>query len=258
MSANATTALTYNGYIVALSGLGVYQYTLTSGVNVPNDAVLAALIPQALNYAELRIQRDLDLLPSLTSSSAYVMTTGSNTVALLPSDFVTVLTVSYLTGTASTPVLPTSKEFIQAVYNDSSFTGPPAYFAMYGGDQSTGGLTSNILLFGPYPDQSYPLLITGTQRLTTLASYATTANASTSTTFISTYYPDMLLQASMVFISQYQRNFAGTGNSPEMPGSFENQYQALLKQALEEENRKKLRGPAWTANSPAPVATPGR
>ena len=258
MSTINTNPLTYNGYIVALCGLGIYQYASTSGLNVPADPVLQSLIPQVLNYAELRIQRDLDLLPSQITLTSYSMTTGSNIVSLVPSDFVSVLTVSYNSGTATVPVLPVAKEYIQSVFNDTSYTGPPQYFAVYGGDASTGGMTANNLLFGPYPDQGYTLSISGTQRLPSLNTFAVAGVADTSSTFISAYYPDLLLQASMIFVSQYQRNFSATSNSPEMPGAYEAQYQALLKQALEEENRKKLRGPAWTAQSPAPIATPGR
>jgi hypothetical protein len=62
----------------------------------------------------------------------------------------------------------------------------------------------------------------------------------------------------MIYISQYQRNFAPTSNDPEMPGSYEAQYQALLKGAGVEVSRKKFQAAAWSSYSPAPVATPTR
>jgi hypothetical protein len=44
------------------------------------------------------------------------------------------------------------------------------------------------------------------------------------------------------------------GNDPSMPGTYETQYQNLLKGALIEEARKKFNSAGWSALSPAPVA----
>ena len=57
-------ALTYNGYITQIATLAVVNTTTTAGIVVGVDAPFNAIIPQMLNYAELRIQRDLDLLPT--------------------------------------------------------------------------------------------------------------------------------------------------------------------------------------------------
>jgi hypothetical protein len=43
-----------------------------------------------------------------------------------------------------------------------------------------------------------------------------------------------------------------------MSQSYESQYQALLKGALIEENRKKFEAAAWSSQSPSPVASPTR
>jgi hypothetical protein len=40
--------------------------------------------------------------------------------------------------------------------------------------------------------------------------------------------------------------------------TYESQYQALLRSALMEENRKKFEAAAWSSQSPSPVATPTR
>ena len=73
-------------------------------------------------------------------------------------------------------------------------------------------------------------------------------------------YPDLLIMASMIYVSLYQRNFsaAAGANDPMMAGSYEAQYQTLLKGAVELENRKKFRGSAWSSQSQSPVATPNR
>ena len=270
------TALSYNSYVSQIGTMAVVNTaTITNAssnsIVVGTDTVptsptspFNAVIPQMLNYAELRIQRDLDLLPSLVSLTispstgvAYSIPAGSNTVSIPTSDFVTVQTVGVINGTATLPLLPATKEYLQNVYNDSSYTAIPAYFAMIGGDAATGGLTSNNVLLGPYANLTYNLSITGTVRLPSLYPSIGVDGypvVGTGTTFISTYLPDLLIMASMIYLSAYQRNFGGIGNDPAMPGAYENQYQTLLKGSSVEEARKKFNSAGWSSMSPAPVA----
>jgi len=62
----------------------------------------------------------------------------------------------------------------------------------------------------------------------------------------------------MIYISAFQRNFGKINDDPQMAQTYESQYQALLRSALIEENRKKFEAAAWTSYSPAPAATPTR
>ena len=259
MTTPQTTPLTYNGYVTQVATMAVVDTTTSSGVVVGVDPAFNAIIPQMLNYAELRIQRDLDLLPSQTSRT-YTLTTGSNTLQIDVDDFVTIQTIQVTDGNGSiTPLLPVTKEVLQNVYNSPSSTDTPVWFAMYGGDLSTGGNTSNNIIVGPYPDANYPVTITGTVRLPTLYQYSTSGTAaSTSTTFISTYLPDLLIQASMIYIAQFQRNFGSASNDPAMGPTYELQYQNLLKNAIVEEARKKFTAGGWSSMSPAVAATPSR
>jgi len=336
MTTPNTIPLTYNGYIQQIANMAVLGTQIVNGVYQGVDSYFNTVVPQMLNYAELRIQRDVDLLPSLTSNS-YTLSSGANVLQLSVNDFVTIQTVQLNNSGTLTPLIPTSKEYIQNVWGNSGSTGVPQYFAMIGGDLVTGGDVYNNILFGPYANATYPVTIFGTIRTPTLyansastplfttptltttgngatatvtfaaqsaapvagtlitisgvtptayngtwtvlsssttsvtfassatgtqtaagtISYASTT-ANTGTTFISTYLPDLLVQASMIYISQYQRNFLPTSNDPQMPGSYEAQYQALLKGAMIEESRKKFQADAWSAMSPAPVATPAR
>lgn len=255
----AANPLTYNGFVTSLATMTVEGYETVSGVVQGTNAAFNVVVPQALNYAELRIQRDLDLLPSLTSRN-YALVTGNNELALGVGDFITVQTMTLTVSGATIPLLPVSKEFLQNVCGTAASTGTPAYFAMSGGDQSTGGNTYNNILVGPYPDANYAVTIYGTQRLPSLYDYAVAGVADTSTTFISSQLPDLLLQASMILISQYQRNFGASApnNDGNMPGSYEAQYGNLLKTAIVEEARKKFSASAWTSMAPPFVATPGR
>jgi len=71
--------------------------------------------------------------------------------------------------------------------------------------------------------------------------------------------PDLLIMASMIYISAFQRNFiSAAANDPQMPVNYETQYQTLLRSAMVEEARKKFQSAGWTSMSPAVVATPTR
>lgn len=243
-----TNPLTYDSYV---------QQVATMAVVEPTDAAFVEIIPQMLNYAELRIQRDLDLLASQTTYS-YLMPTGTNTINLDVDNLLTVQTVNVVVNGVPTPVLPTTKEFIQNVYSNPTATGTPKYFAMYGGDYNSGGDVYNYVIVGPYPDVQYTINLTGTIRTPSLYKFAGTANSNTSTTYISAYYPDMLMMASLIYISAYQRNFGRMSDDPAMAQSYEGQYQVLLRAAMMEESRKKFGGSAWSSMSTPPAATPTR
>ena len=109
-----TTPLTYNGYVTQVATMAVVNVTTTAGVVVGVDTAFNDLIPQMLNYAELRIQRDLDLLPSQTSRP-YTLTIGNNQLQLGAYDFVTVQTITLSVSGETYPLLPATKEYLQNV-----------------------------------------------------------------------------------------------------------------------------------------------
>ncbi len=258
MTASNTVPMSYNQFLTNIARLAVVNTVTTNSVVAFADPPLADLTPAIFNYAELRIQRDLDILPSLTSRT-YVLNPGTNILAMDADDFITVQTLNVsVTNGAPSPMLPTSKEFIQNVYGSSATSGMPQYFAMTGGDVTTGGTNYNYITFGPYTDTTYNLNVYGTIRVPSLYYYHTDPDASTSYTYISTYYSDLMVQAAMVFVSQYQRDFNPTSNDPQMPGSYEMQYENLLKAAVVEEKRKRFEGSGWTSMAPATIATPNR
>lgn len=235
------TGLTYATYKTALATLSVVPET---------DPNWLSILPDAIEYAELRIYRDLDLLSTVQVNTNSSTASGSSKVTLTQGTFVTLQNVNVITPAGTTnpdlgtrvPLLPVSKEYIQYAWPSSTNAGVPSYFAMI--DERTFSL-------GPWPNASYTLEIVGTVRPETLS-------ASNTTTFISQYLPDLFLMASMIFISGYQRNFGRQSDDPQMAQSYESQYQALLKGATVEEYRKKFSASGWTSISPSPVATPGR
>ena len=236
-------SLTYSSYVQQIATLAVVPVT---------DPNYTIIIPSMIDYAELRMQRDLDFLSTQISTSAYTFTSGNNQLTLPTSQFIVPQTFEVIDGSGnSTPLLAVGKEFIQNVYGSGSTTGLPQYFAVYGGDTATTGNTSQYMIVGPTPNSNYSVCLTGTVRSAPLS-------ATNTTTYISTYLPDMFIFASMIYISAYQRNFGRANDDPAMAQTYESQYQALKVSALTEENRKKFEAAAWTSYSPAPAATPSR
>ena len=258
MSNPNTVALTYNAYVSQIATLTVMQTQTVSGIVTGLEPDFNTVIPQAINYAELRIQRDLDLSQSVVENVNYTLTIANNTIEIDVDDYVTIQTMSTVSGYARSSLIPTTKEFLQSVYPDSSVIGPPAYFAPYVGDALTTGATSQIYMVGPSPDLAYPLALTGTIRMISLTNYVTPANANNRMTFISMYLPDLLIMASMIYIAGFQRNFGRQSDDPAMAVSYESQYTGLLKGATVEEARRKFQASGWTSMSPTPVATANR
>jgi len=236
-----TTGLTYSQLKTQIATLAVVDET---------DPAFITILPQAITYAENRMYRDLDLLETSTAITGYNVATGNRKITLPEGTIVVLEQINIITPAGQTnpqfgkrnPCLPVTKEYLDAVYGDSTVTGLPKYFAPF---------NDNLYLVGPFPDNNYYVEIVGTYRPASLS-------ATNTTTFISLYLPDVMLMASMIYISGYQRNFGRQSDDPAMAQSYESQYQALLKGAMVEEFRKKFESSGWTSQIPSPVASPSR
>lgn len=243
-----TTGLSYDGTVAGTSSY-VAQIA-TMAVVEQTDPAFLTILPQMITYAENRMYRDLDFLFTSIATTAYGCTVGSRIVAVPAGTLVVPEQINIITpvGTSDPdlgtriPLLPTTKEFLDQVYNVASNKGLPKYFVPF--DDYT-------FLLGPYPDAAYTCEIIGTYRPDSLS-------AANKTTFISLYLPDLLIMASMIYVSAYQRNFGRANDDPQMAVTYESQYQALLKSATTEENRKKFEAAAWSSQSPATSASPTR
>jgi len=252
--------LNYNQYVTQLAQLAVVP--LTNPVTNPvttRDANFNVIIPSALDYAELRIQRDLDLISTVTSNislgAPIVTTVNQSTISFTQGTFVTVQNVNIITpeGTIApdsgyrNAAIPVSKEYLQFAWPSNANANVPTSFAM---------IDDHTISLGPWPDKAYSVEIIGTARMKSLG--PTDTSTTSTSNFISLYLPDLLLMASMIYISGYQRNFGRLNDDPQMAQTYESQYQALLKGATMEEYRKKFAASAWTSTSSSPVATQGR
>ena len=248
-----TTPMSYNG---SVSGTTSYiTQVATMAVVAETDPAFLTILPQMIVYAELRMYRDLDFLFTSGSTTAYSLTTGSRILNVNADTFpygtlVVPEQINVLVGSTDpdlaqrVPLLPTTKEFLDAVYGSGAVAnrGVPQYWVPF--DDYT-------FLVGPYPDSGYTVEIVGTYRPASLS-------ATNPTTFISLNLPDIMIMASMVYISAYQRNFGRMNDEPQMAMSYESQYQTLLKGAASEEARKKFEAAGWSSQSPSPLATPTR
>ena len=236
-----TTGLTYSQYVTQIATLAVVE---------ENDPAFQIILPQMITYAENRMYRDLDFLFTSVSNTSYACTVGTRSISVPAGTFVVPEQINLITpaGTVSpdngtrVPLLPVTKEYLDAVYGSSQSKAQPVVFAVFDDYQ---------FLLGPYPDAAYQVEIVGTIRPNSLS-------AANPTTFISLYLPDLMIMASMIYVSGYQRNFGRANDDPQMAITYESQYQTLLKSALMEENRKKFEAAAWSSQSPSPVATPTR
>ncbi len=176
----------------------------------------ASLILFAGKDIENRMYRDLDFLFTSIATTAYGLTTGNRQIAVPSGTFVVPEQINVLVGSSNpdlatrTPLLPTTKEFLDAVYGSGAVAnrGVPKYFCPF--DDYT-------FLVGPYPDQSYTCELIGTYRPDSLS-------ATNTTTFISLFLPDLFIMASMIYVSAYQRNFGRANDDPQMAVTYESQY----------------------------------
>lgn len=256
MSNPNTVPLAYNDFVNQIATIAVEQTTTVGGVVQGVDAAFNTILPQALQYAELRIQRDLDLNAlEVTNSGNYTTAQGQATLAVSVNDFIVIDTIS-INGA---PLHPVSRVFLQNIYlTPGAAQGPPMYFAPAGGDLATAGATSTNWLLGPVPDQAYPVTLSGKIRAPSLNLHANQTEAANVYTFISTYLPDLLIAAAMVYVMGYQRNFGAQSDEADTAVSWESQYQGRLAGAMTEEARRNWRAAAWSSAAPAPAATPSR
>jgi hypothetical protein len=235
------TPLTWTSYLDTIARLAVVAV---------DDENFVALAPQMVNYAELRIMRDLDLIGTVTPVDGFSLIANRPTLTLPIATFITIQEINVITpvGTSDPnagmrhPLVPTSKEYLNTVHNSSAGASLPRVFAV---------INETLVAFGPWPDQNYAAVITGTVRPASISD----ANRNT---FIATYLPDLFILASMVWISGYQRNFGRQSDDPQQSVSYESQYMTMLKGAMVEEARKKFQASAWSSLSPPLVASPGR
>jgi hypothetical protein len=217
--------------------------------NLVNDPNFQTIIPTIIFNAEYRICREVDFLGAVVTNSSVVCTAGNRNINWSDAFFV-VESINAISPAGTTnpdlgtrnPLTPAAKELCDYLFPSSTGSTIPQYF---------GRVTQSTAVLAPWPDAAYTLEITGTQRPPTLSTTNTT-------TFISTYLPDLFEAASMIEAAAYQQNFSAVGDNPQQGTNWSQHYQDLLKSAQLEEARKKFQAEGWSPAQPSPTATPPR
>jgi hypothetical protein len=236
-------SLTYSTWITQFANLLVYD---------PTDAAFLTMSQSAIDYAEQRLYRELDLLATRVTdaTTSFAVNNRNFTLPTTTGTFLVVERINAISpaGTPAAsgsrkPLTMVSPDWIDVIYPASTVsTGTPAYCAM---------VSNTAMIVGPSPDGAYVAEVIGTQRPTPLSSIQTTS-------ILTTMLPDLWMAATMIFGTSFQRDFGASTDTPQASQSWEGQFQALLKSAGVEEVRKKYQGQGWTSTLPSPIATPPR
>lgn len=220
----------------------------------PTDVNYLQMLPSAIDDAEQRMYRELDLLNCITRNSAGLLTPNSRNFTF-PQFFIVSESINVMTNIQTIPasgrraMIPVSREFLDWVYPDENACGCcddsiPLYYAM---------ITDQTIIVGPAPDQPYPLEVIGSIRPQPLS-------ATNPTTYLTTYLPDLFFCETLIFGYGYLKDYGATADDPRSSSTWNQHYQDLWQSAFVEEARKKYQSQAWTPKMPQPqqITTPPR
>lgn len=231
---------TYSTWITQFANLLVYGSTETNFLTMSQGAI---------DYAEQRLYRELDLLATrvIDASAAVTASNRNFTLPTTTGSFLVVEGINTITpvGLSATssgsrhPVTFVARDVVDVFYpSNSVVTGVPLFAAR---------ASDTEIVFGPAPDAGYVAEVIGTQRPTALSSTNTT-------TILTTMLPDLWMAATMIYGTGFQRDFGAQADDPKNPGSWEAMYQSLIASAGVEELRKKYQSQAWTNQVPNQMA----
>lgn len=235
-------ALTYNSFVQSLANMIVVD---------PGDPGFVTALPNIIDDAEQRLYRELDLLSTVTRATGPL--TANNRNFNLPTGngaFVVVEQMNAISPAGTTdpdlgtrvPMLPVSKEYLDAVFPSVGAASIPTLFAP---------ISQTGWIVGPWPDAAYTVEVVGTIRPAPLS--FTNQN-----TFLSDNLPDVFLAAALVMSAGYQMNFSSMGDNPQQAVSWESHVAKLLDSAKIEEFRKRFASQGWSSKNPDPIVTPPR
>lgn len=235
-------SLTYSTYTATIANL--------MELNSATDSNFVQILPSMIDDAEIRICQDVDFLGAVVTDATTAATTAGNRNVNWSNAFFAVDSVNVISPAGQTnpdlgtrnPLTPTTKEACDFLFPSSTGSGIPQYF---------GRVTQSTAVLAPWPDQVYALEVTGVQRPAPLS-------ATNTTTFISTYLPNLMVAASMIYAAAYQQNFSASGDNPAQAVNWKSHYDSILKSSEMEQARMKFEAEGWSSKHPSPTATPPR
>ena len=220
-------SLTYDSYLTAMRNILVSSEAGT-------DESFEEMVTRMIEQAELRILRELDLLVARTTDTSVATVSGSRNITL-PSTIVVAESLNIISPSGTTdpelgtriPLQRYSIDFINAVYPVAATTGVPSAWAM---------LSQTAVKLAPTPNGAFTVEIVGTIRPTPLSPDNTS-------TFISTYLPDLFIAASASWaFGAIRQNYGAQSDDPKSAMSWEQAYQTAKASAATEEARKRVHG----------------
>lgn len=232
------------------------SYTYASWVTAAADmlamdeanADYVGILSSAIDYAEQRMYRELDLLSTVVRDTSGTVTANARSFTLPQTlgRFVTTQGINIFTpvGTQTTrnQLVPVSRDFLDLTWptnTAASVTTVPQYYAM---------ISDQTVIFGPPPGDGFTAEVIGTIRPTALSS-------SNTTSYLTLYLPDLWLAATMIFFAGWQKNFGAQADDVRSAQSWEAQYDKLLLSANVEEQRKRYASSGWAAYAPTPLVS---
>lgn len=222
--------------------------TPVDGAGPTADPNFNLVYPQAITYAENRLQRDLDLIGAIVTDESGTLQANTRKFTLPTStgNFIVTQQVSpIVSGARQAPLLPVSRSFLEMVW--PSDTAPssdsvPQYFCPV--DQVS-------ILVAPPAGVNIGMSVVGNQRFTPLS-------PTNLTNFLTLYVPDLYIPLSLVWLAGWQRDYGLQSEDPQKAISWEAVYMKLLASASVEEVRKKFESVGWSPRLPSPIATPAK
>ena len=233
----------------------VVTITDSTSATPSNNTNFNNILPRIIEAAEQRIYRELDFLADRTTDATTSLQSNSRAIAFpTANNFIVVQGVNVISPPGVSPAAGTrnrlemvSKDVLDIIWpieQGGSKNGLPAYGAL---------LNTGTLIVAPTPDKNYGLEYTGIIRPAPMS-------ASNTTTYLGTTYPDLFLNACMVFGMLYQKDADLPQGAP--PGAdvtkWETEYQKAKASVLSEIQRQKGQGPNWSNYSPTPESQPPR
>lgn len=221
--------MTYEELVARLEVLAVTR--------VSESDAFATILPGAIQAGELRCLRDCDF-PSARRVRTATLTPGLGSIAP-PGDMVVARQFWLLAPVGSqnrAEIQRRDASYLREFWPNLDQRATPRYFDIQ---------DSGTILLVPVPDAAYQIEMAYTYRPPGIS-------AENPTTWLSLRYPDLLVYATMVFVAGYQRNFGAQADDPQMPGSWEREYQKALAVARNESRT----GKGWGAFDATPAPPP--
>lgn len=244
--------------------------TILQSEDVYGAAFFDALAPRIIERAELMIYRDpdLDLIALRTVDDTQLTNTGLRVVPQ-SQQLVIIETVSLIIPANARPaqgtripMVRTDIAFIDMVWPQETLTKAPNqldtwYWALpnmfeaagSGAESDEDVAVPSSIVIAPTPDNQYVCEQRGVFRPAPLS-------ATNTTTFLTTYLPDLFLAASVVSGALLERDMGATGaqQDPSLAAHWSAEYERLKGGAMVESARQKARSVDWTVYAPATIA----